>query len=171
MRILAVFSVIGLLAQIGIAQAADNTMCNPQPCPSGGAAAVCPEKPCCPTGAASSIPAVPLDKYLRDNCFKPDNIEQVVPVPSAKSVQTGGAASISAVRLKDYQKDNCFNADKIKQYVPVPTAQTCPTGGAAPTKPIIMQPIITPSPKIDIQMPKGTTGGAAPTNKTIKGMW
>lgn len=163
MKMLAVLFMLGLLLQVGTVQAA-----NLPGCGTGAAAAVSPTTTC-PTGVTNSIPAVQLDKYLKDNAFKPNNIEQVVPVPPAQPVQTGGVASIPAVKLKDYKKDNEFKADKIKQYVPVPPAQTSTTGAAATPSCPVIQPIITPAPQVKI-MP-GPTGGAAPQGKTIKGLW
>jgi len=164
---LAIFGLLGLLFQIGSVQAEPLMTYSGLGCSTGGAAAVCPVEPC-QTGAAVSIPAVPLNKFLENNGFKPNDIKQVVPVPPAQPVLTGGAASISAVPLKDYAKDNGFKPDKIKQYVPVPPVKPCPTGCAAPC-PVIMQPIITPAPQVIVK--PSTTGGAAPQSKYVKGYW
>lgn len=136
----------------------------PTPCP-----IVTPSA--CPTGAAASIPAVPLDKYLKNNGFKAGDIEQIMPLPPCQSVQTGGAASIPAVTLKDYVKDNGYNPNKIKQYVPVPALPQCPaTPSVTPTCPIFVQPVVTPAPVV-VPQAKPVTGGAAPVKKPVRGLW
>ncbi|MDD3013882.1 MAG: hypothetical protein PHC34_09295 [Candidatus Gastranaerophilales bacterium] len=165
MKMLAIFSVLGLLFQIGSVQAVE--IYSGYGLSTGGAA-VCPVESC-PACPVVTIPAVPLNKYLENNGFKPNDIKQVVPVPPAQPVMTGGAASISAVPLKDYAKDNGFKPDKIKQYVPVPPAKPCPTGCVTPVAPVIMQPILTPAPQVIVK--PCPTGGAAPQSKYVKGYW
>jgi len=159
MKMLALFGIAGLLFQVASVQAAELYSGYGCGITTGGAAT-------CPT--IQSMPAVPLNKYLENNGFKPNDIKQIVPVPPAQPVITGGAASISGVTLKEYTRDNGFNPDKIKQYVPVPPVKPCPTGCAAPC-PIIMQPIITPAPQIKIT--PAPTGGAASQGKYVKGYW